>query len=397
MGIRKKTMKEILDPTSKIDSNISKLFLDILEGKSISTVCQLSHYATKRSFDQALYQQGCLNLFSCNIIYPLQKNEVALELTRSINIEDDRWKKMSNLPSIVDELGFRIHGSKVSQNIYGIVQKLECYQYTDIIEFVEISSSSVLRRILKIDAPEDLSNSNLKDNEEINYWDSELKKVENQIDKTIQSPLFDNSYIIEILKRLIDISCKKNMVYYLPRIVLRMATCYYYIGAYTDSIAMFDFGFSIAKYTKNSIRCQYLASTWIASSIGKILCLHTHYFAENRNEFDEMYDTVKYFNRKAFEDYYHFDRIEIQPMWNLCYLELSLASSYHKTEIEKYEHRMNLAVDRLYDLIHIIKRKKTNFSESIKSEIIQDFRKLSKNMSKISDDFIDLFHQFSSL
>ena len=67
MEIRKKTIKEILDPTSKIENNISKLFLEILGGKSISSVCQLSHYRTKRSFDQALYQQGCLDLFNSNI------------------------------------------------------------------------------------------------------------------------------------------------------------------------------------------------------------------------------------------------------------------------------------------------------------------------------------------
>ena len=397
MQIRKKTIKDILDPTSKIDTNVSKLFLDILGGKSISAVCQLSHYTTKRSFDQALYQQGCLDLFSCNIIYPLKKNKVARYLIPNINIEDNGWKKMGALPSIVDNLGFRIHGTKVSSNIYSIIQKIESYRYRDIVEFVEISSSFILNKILRISSPEDLSNSSQKDSEEIEYWDLELRKAEKKLDKLIQLQEYSNLDIIKILKRLIEISHKKNIVYYLPRLILRIATCYYYIGAYTDGIAMFDFGFSIAKYTKNPTKCKYLSSTWIASSIGKILFYNPTYFTSNQNEFDEMYDAVKSFNRKSFEDYSYSEEIEIHPLWNLCYLELSLVSSYHQTALQDYDRRMNLATDRLFDLIHVIKRKKTNFSKATKSEIIQDFSKISEGKSKFTDDFMNLFQQLCSL
>ena len=397
MEIRKKTIKEILDPTSKIENNISKLFLEILGGKSISSVCQLSHYRTKRSFDQALYQQGCLDLFNSNIISPLKQHNAALNLLSNINIEDNSWKKMGVLPTIVDNLGFRIHGSKVSPNIYNIIQNLECYQYKDIIDFVEISSSSVMSRIVKISDPENLSSSSQKDIEEIKYWESELRKVESKLDKFIQSQEYTSSDIIEILKRSIDISCKKNMIYYLPRIILRMATCYYYIGAYVDGVAMFDFAFSVAKYTKNPLKCKYLSSTWIASSLGKILLENSNYFSSNQNEFDDLYDAIKSFNRKAFEDYCYSEEIEIHPMWNLCYLEISLVSIYHQTALQDYDRRMNLATDRLFDLIHVIKRKKTNFSNAIKAEIIQDFSKVSEDKSRFTDDFMNLFHQLCIL
>jgi hypothetical protein len=400
MAIRKKAMKDILDPASKIDTNILGLFIDILAGRPVSTVYQKSHYATKRSFDQGLHQQGCFNLFNSNIVTPLLINEnVCNSLGDAcVCIKDNSWRKMGNLPVIVDTLGFGIYGQKISQEVYNIIQNLETYHYKDVVEFVKISSSSVLKLISRIDKPESLSRSHQKDWDEIGHWQLELSKIEHRLDSIVKlGDKINHQDILEILENLIYICCDKKMVYDLPIISFRMASCYYYLGAYVDCIMMFDFGFSVAKYTKNPGKGKYLAATWIASSVRKILCSHTNYFIENPNDFDVMYDTVKSFNRNAFEDYRYAPELAIQPMWNLCYLELALIGSYQKTSMENYHHRMNLATDRLYELIHCVKRKNTNFSKTIKSEIIEDLEKISGNVLKYTDDFLDLFNQFCNL
>jgi hypothetical protein len=399
MDIRKNTLRDILDPNSKIESEISRLFIAILGGGAVSTISKLSRYGSKRSFDQALYKQGCLSLFSSNIIEPLRDNETAQTLLSyaHVDIQEDTWKTMGSLPLIVEALGFRIYGSEVSKNVYGIAQIFDSYSYKDIIEFVEISSSSVLKRIQHVETPENLSASSRKDEEEVGYWKEELNKAVNKLEAIAQSEKYEKQGIIKILKRLIEISCKKKMVYYLPNIVPQMATCYYYLGAYVDCIAMFDFAFSAAKYTNNPSRRKHFTTTWIASSVRRILCSNPEYFVENPDDFEEMYNLVKSFNRKAFYDYQYSTEIAIQSLWNLCYLELSLIVSYRKTKLEDYNKRIDAACDRLDELIHVIKRKSVDFSGTIKSQVLQDLDVVSKDLLSLTNDFVDLSHQLRNL
>jgi tetratricopeptide (TPR) repeat protein len=409
MTFRKKTLEDILDLKSKSspgnDYDDSDIFIDILCGKPISNILKQSKYSTKRSFDTAIYQKNFFDVFNSKIIYPLHGNKTAQNLldSNNIEIEGNKWKKTSNLSSIIDSLGFRIYSSGIEQNIYNIFQDLDSYQYKSIVNFVEISSSSILKRIKNIDKPD---NFNKKDKEEIDYWKKEVGKSLKDLDMLVKlekhgDRSFENTQaIIKVLERLIEISCDKKMVYCLPHILRRIATCYYHIGAYVDCIAMFDFATEIAKQSEDSKRQNHIASTWIASSIREILCSHTDYFVENIEKFEVIYQLVKNFNRRAFEDHQYSSEVKIEPMWNLCYLELSLISTYHKTGVHNSTARINAACDRLYELIGNIKRKNTNFSGDIKDDIIKDLNEISNNIRRktnMSNDFISLCEQLRTL
>lgn len=412
MKFREKTLKEILNlkPKSsyKIDYDDSNIFMDILRGEPISNILKQSNYSTKRSFDTAICQKGLFDLLDSKIISPLDGNKTAQTLLdfNSIEIEDKKWKKIGNLPFIIDSLGFRIHSSEIDQSTYSIFQDLDSYQYNSIIDFVEISSSSVLKRIEKIDKPEHFME---KDKEKISYWREELEKSLDILDVIIRLKKdgdlsFKNiKDIIGILKRLIEISCDYKMVYCLPNILRRIGTCYYYIGAYVDCIAIFDFAISVAKYSENSKRQRHVSSTWIASSIRKILCDRTDYFIEKPEKFELTYQLIKNFNRRAFEDYQYSSEIKIEPMWNLCYLELSLISSYHKMGINNSAAQINKACDRLHELIGNIRRKSTNYSGNVQYNIIQDLDTISNDIRhetetlNTSNDFISLSEQLRNL
>jgi hypothetical protein len=182
-----------------------------------------------------------------------------------------------------------------------------------------------------------------------------------------------------------------------------MGTCYYYIGAYVDCIAMFDFAISVAKYSGDSKKQNHLASTWIASSIRSILCNRIDYFVGKSEKLEVIYQLIKDFNRRAFEDYQYSSEIKVEPMWNLCYLELSLILSCHEIGVRDFTNQINTACDRLYELISNITRKNTNFSGGVKNDIIDDLDKISNEIryktgiSNMSNDFISLSEQLRNL
>jgi tetratricopeptide (TPR) repeat protein len=411
MEFREKTLKDILGlkpkSSSKIDYDDSNIFMDILRGEPIPKILKQSNYSTKRSLDTAIHQKKLFPLLDSKIIFPLHGNKIAQTLLdfNSIDIKDKKWKKISNLPSIIDSLGFRVHSSEIDQSTYSIFQDLDFYQYKNIIDFVENSSSSVLKRIEKIDKSEHLIE---KDKDKIDYWREELQIPLDKLDKITRlendgNLSFKNiEDIIEILKRLIEISCDYKMVYCLPNVLRRIGTCYYYIGAYVDCIAIFDFAISVAKYSENPKKQKHLASTWIASSIRKIFD-RTDYFIEKPEKFELAYQLVKNLNRRAFEDYQYSSEIKIEPMWNLCYLELSLISSYHKMGINNSTDQVSKACDRLYEFIGNIKRKSTNYSGNVKYDIIKDLDAISNDirheteMLNMSNDFISLSEQLRNL
>jgi hypothetical protein len=405
--LRKQVLKSILDPNSKLDDDFLEILMAIFSGQAAATAC-LANYSSKRSFDTALSRKGVFNLFESNIINPLRGNQTARLLLQGTHLEDKplelddkSWKKSSNLAFIIDVLGFNIFGLTIDEGKYSVIQSVDGYKYSSIVEFVEISSSSVLRRIGmldkrdKIPSLETIKPAEIKLLDEIKKCNDIVKKSVAQLDKLDKS--MEKNKIIEILKELIDIACAKNMAYYIPTIIMRIATCYYHIGAYADCIAMFDFGFDVANDTSNPTRRKYLASHWIASSARHMLSVYPDYFTRNPEEFEKIYELVKEFNRKSFYDYQTSEEILIPPMWNLCCLELYLMDTYRGTSLEFYKVRMSLAADRLYELIQCIKRKKTNFSKEVKSEIIRNLDSFPKDMLDSNEDFVDLCNQLRNL